>query len=98
MSSKRTIQLAWVLWGLTSCLAIVLAGASLVSQLGSKNAFQLALDMWYRLAMPVIFATVAALIVSRQPRNTIGWLLLGPVAMVLFVMPLQNAIERLAPS
>jgi hypothetical protein len=80
------------------CLAIVLAGASLVSQLGSKNAFQLALDMWYRLAMPVIFATVAALIVSRQPRNMIGWLLMGPVAMVLLVGPIQNAIERLAPS
>jgi len=27
---------------------------------------------------PILFCMVAALIVSRQPRNTIGWLLMVP--------------------
>jgi hypothetical protein len=98
MGNKVTIRLAWALWGLMSFLAVVLAATSLWSQAGSKNAFQLALDMWYRLAIPVVFATVAALIVSHQPRNPIGWLLMVPVAMVLLVGPLQDGIERLVPT
>jgi hypothetical protein len=50
------------------------------------------------LAAPVVFAIVAALIVSRQPRNTIGWLLMVPVGLYMVGGPIENYIEHLAPS
>ncbi|HEV2744335.1 MAG TPA: hypothetical protein VGV91_14365 [Rubrobacter sp.] len=50
------------------------------------------------LAAPVVFAIVAALIVSRQPRNTIGWVLMVPVGLYVVGGPIESYIERLAPS
>jgi len=50
------------------------------------------------LAAPVVFAIVAALIVSRQPRNTIGWVLMVPVGLYVVGGPIASYIERLAPS
>ena len=50
------------------------------------------------LAAPVVFAIVAALIVSRQPRNTIGWLLMVPVGLYIVGGPIENYIGHLAPS
>jgi len=47
-------------------------GAGLPSQDGSINALHLASEALISLAAPVVFAIVAALILSRQPRNTIG--------------------------
>jgi hypothetical protein len=47
---------------------------------------------------PVVFAVVAALIVSRQPRNTIGWVLMVPVGLYVVGGPLATYVERLAPS
>jgi hypothetical protein len=46
----------------------------------------------------VVFAIVAALIVSRQPRNTIGWVLMVPVGLYVVGGPIGSYIERLAPS
>jgi MFS family permease len=50
------------------------------------------------LAAPVVFAVVAALIVSRQPRNTIGWLLMLVVGVSVVGGSIDNYIEHLAPS
>jgi hypothetical protein len=50
------------------------------------------------LVTPVVFATVAALIVSRQPRNTIGWVLMVPVGLYMVGGPIENYIGHLAPS
>ena len=97
MGSKRTVRLAWTLCGLMTCLAIVLFGADL-RQAGSNNVFQLARDALFSLAIPVVFAIVAALIVSRQPRNTIGWLLMVPVGLFLVGGPIEEYLQRLAES
>ena len=48
------------------------------------------------LAAPAIFAVVAALIVSRQPRNTIGWVLMVPVGFFVVSAPLESYIEHVA--
>jgi len=91
--------LAWSLYGLIICLAIVWpAGAALLNQDGSKNVLQFVGKALVSLATPVVFAIVAALILSRQPRNTIGWLLMVPVGAYLVGGPLENRIEHLAPS
>ena len=98
MGNKRMMWLAWVLCGLTICLGIVLFVAELLSLHDSLGVFKLAVDALFVVALPVVFALVAALIVSRQPRNTIGWLLMVPVGLVLVVGPIQGYLQRLAPS
>jgi hypothetical protein len=72
--------LVWPLFGLLTCLVIITSGFSLLSQDGSTNVLRLVGDALISLATPVVFATVAALILSRQPRNTIGWVLMVPWA------------------
>jgi hypothetical protein len=98
MGNKRTAWLAWALCGLTTCLAIVLFGADLLSPNHSSNVFKLASDAFFVLVMPAVFGIVGALIVSRQPRNTIGWLLMAPVGLVLLEAPIERYIERIAPA
>ncbi|HLL38595.1 MAG TPA: hypothetical protein VK357_02900 [Rubrobacteraceae bacterium] len=64
----------------------------------SRNALYLVGEALISLAAPVVFAIVAALIVSRQPRNTIGWVLMVPVSMYVVGGPIESYIESLAPS
>jgi hypothetical protein len=59
---------------------------------------RLAGDALISIATPVVFAIVAALIVSRQPRNIIGWLLTLVVGAFLVGEPLENYLDHLAPS
>ena len=68
-----------------------------MSQGGSKTVPQLASDALISLATPVVFTVVAALIVSRQPRNTLGWLLMVVVGAFVVGGPLENYIGHLAP-
>jgi hypothetical protein len=88
----------WPLFGILTCLVIITSGLSLLSQDGSTDVLRLVGDALISLATPVIFATVAALILSRQPRNTIGWVLMVPVGAFIIGTPLENYVERLAPS
>ncbi len=98
MSSRAAAWLAWSLYGLVICLSIVWSGAGLLSQDGSRNALYLVGEALISLVAPVVFAIVAALIVSRQPRNTIGWLLMVPVGLYAVGGPIENYIGHLAPS
>jgi hypothetical protein len=97
--SRRTAAwLAWLLYGFITCLSITWSGAGWLGQDGSRPALQLAGEALISLAAPVVFAIVAALILSRQPRNTIGWLLMVPVGLYVVGGPLENYIEHLAPT
>jgi hypothetical protein len=98
MSNKRTAWLAWAFCGLTACVAIALFVADLLSPHDTFSVFMLAGNALTALAMPMVCAIVAALIVSRQPRNTIGWLLMMPPALVLLEGPIGAYLQRLAPS
>jgi hypothetical protein len=69
----------------------------LLSQ-GSSNVLRLVGDALISVATPLVFAAVAALIVSRQPRNTIGWLLTVVVGAFLVGEPLENYVDHLASS
>jgi hypothetical protein len=98
MSSRTAPWLAWSLYGLTICLSTIWSGVDLLSQDGSRNALYLASEALISLAAPVVFAIVAALIVSRQPRNTLGWVLMVPVGLYVVGGPIASYIERLGPS
>jgi hypothetical protein len=98
MDSKRAARLAWTLCGLTTCLAIVLFGVGLLGDDGAKDVFQTVGDALFALVIPIVFVTVAALIVSRQPRNIVGWLLMIPTGAFLVLGPVETYIERIAPA
>jgi len=96
-TTRAAAWLAWALFGLSMCLSIAWSGIELLNQAGSINALQLASDALISLATPVVFAVVAALILSSQPRNTIGWLLMVPVGAFVVGGPLESYLAHLAP-
>ena len=97
--SRRTAAwVAWSLYGLLICLSTIWSWVGLFNQGGTRNALYLAGEALISIAAPVVFAIVAALIVSRQPRNTIGWVLMVPVGLYVVGGPIARYIERLAPS
>src|SRR5215204_3586806 len=98
MSRRTAAWLVWSLYGLTICLSTVWSGVGLLSRDGSRNALYLIGEALISLAAPVAFAIVAALIVSRQPRNTLGWVLMVPVGLYVVGGPIVSHIERIAPS
>ncbi len=98
MSRRTAAWLAWSLYGLVICLSIIWSGIGLLRQGDPRNALYLAGEALISLAAPVVFAIVAALIVSRQPKNTIGWVLMVPVGLYVVGGPIESYIERLAPS
>jgi hypothetical protein len=77
---------------------IVWSGADLLSQDTSRGALFLASEALISLATPLVFAIVAALIVSRQRRNTIGWVLMVVVGAFVVGTPLENYTEHVASS
>src|SRR5215210_2644814 len=98
MSRRAAAWVAWSLYGLITCLSIIWSGDGLLGQGGSRNSLYLAGEALISIAAPVVFAIVAALIVSRQPRNTLGWVLMVPVGLYEVGGPIARNIERLAPS
>jgi hypothetical protein len=98
MSRRPAARLVWSLYVLIICLSTIWPGVGLLGQDGSTNALYLASEALISLAAPVVFAIVAALIVSRQPRNTLGWVLMVPVGLYVVGAPIASYIERLAPS
>jgi hypothetical protein len=98
MSHRTAAWLVWSLYGLIICLSTIWSWVGLLSQDGSRDALYLAGEVLISLAAPVVFAIVAALIVSRQPRNTLGWVLMVPVGLYVVGGPIASYIENLAPS
>jgi hypothetical protein len=98
MSRRAAVWLAWSLYGLVICLSIIWSGVGLLGQGGSRNALYLAGEALISGVAPVVFAIVAALIVSHQPRNSLGWVLMVPVGLYVVGGPITSYIERFAPS
>jgi hypothetical protein len=98
MSRRAAAWLVWSLYGLIICLSTIWSWVLLIGQDGSRNALYLASEALISLAAPVVFAIVAALIVSHQPRNTVGWVLMVPVGLYVVGGPIAGYIERLTPS
>ena len=75
MMSRRVSWLAWSLWTLSLASAVVSAVFGFLN-LGAPTAASqepLVFDIWFLLVF-LSFATVGALVASRQPRNAIGWI------------------------
>ena len=97
-SHRTAARLVWSLYGFVICISIIWSGVGSLGQGGPRNVLYLASEALISLAAPVVFATVAALIVSRQPRNALGWVMMVPVGLYVVGGPIQSYIESLAPS
>ena len=79
---KKTALFAWLWVGFITIRSIV-STISLLAQLNSTaDWLARGSDLVWVVILP-IFGTVAALIVSNQPRNFIGWLLLLPASIAV---------------
>lgn len=78
------VLLAWGFCALVSVLSIY----DLVLTLREENLSSSPVQMTYTIIeglLPMLFAIPGALIISRQPRNVIGWLLIVPVLVGVLV-------------
>ena len=89
---KPAVWLAWTLCALVVALVVLGIATRLADRPNSAAALIEALSGG--LAIP--FALVAALIIARQPRNIIGWLLMLPAVIVSFVPLAERAMASFA--
>ncbi|MCC7352335.1 MAG: hypothetical protein IT330_01155 [Anaerolineae bacterium] len=82
MKHRKTSLLAWALCGIIIVAASLNAAAILANRSADINVFKIA-QVVIAALMAIVFAAVAALIVSRQPRNVIGWLLIAPALVIV---------------
>ncbi len=75
---SRASWIAWIFFGFFSLAAIRNVVFELANPKPDTSIFRLVSDLLLRGLIPVVFAAIGALIVSRQPRNLIGWLLFAP--------------------
>src|SRR5689334_1954007 len=90
---NRNSWLAWSLCGIISVLAVI--NIILVSRYQSANGNLIMLtgDTGWDI-LQIVFAVVAALIVSHQPRNRIGWLLMTPALLFTLGQPIAAYLNR----
>ncbi len=91
---KVVSRLAWVLCAAILIAAVVTSATMLPEQFADYGIFQVVGALAIFIAFPV-FAMTGALIVSRQPANTVGWLLIV-VACLVFVWPLDSYFNSFA--
>ena len=88
-------MLAWLLAG--SCLAGSLTGLIiwLARLTTTPTIAEWAEAFGWRLLLPISLSIVAALIISRQPRNLVGWLLMIPALVTAAPFPLAESASYL---
>ena len=89
MGERRNRVLAWTAFG---AIAAALLAARLYELIDPATRAQLLLGELLWPLVPMTFALVGALIVSRQPRNVIGLLLILPG--VLFAIPSETYLRQ----
>jgi len=91
--SNRSSWLAWALCGLVCLFALANFVGRAISLPAGESIFQLASDLAW-IVLPVVFAVVAALITSRQPRNLIGWLLVAQSIFFVLIAPVDAYLGK----
>jgi hypothetical protein len=83
-NSRVAAWLAWLAWALVVLSVVLLVGGLVLSRAASSTVADLqfggetkSANVLADLVTLLIFSVVGAVVVSRQPRNTIGWLFCG---------------------
>ena len=92
MKLKKTAILAWLLCGFVGVGVILNLVLNPVGIDGYASIISIVGEL-LRSFFPLVFAVVAALIVSKQPHNAIGWLLMTPALLFVLVNPIENYLE-----
>ena len=94
MTSSRSIR--WLAWALCG-LAVIGAAVQLVSWATHLSArpslFDLVEALGWGVAIPIVFAVLGALIVTRQRGNRVGWLMM--IVALVSANPVSILMERL---
>jgi hypothetical protein len=91
MRHNRSALFAWIAFFIVTALAIATFVISIIDGSYGHSPLKLLRDGLWQL-VPVAFALVGALIVSHQPRNAIGLLLLLPA--LVWVIPVDSYLAQ----
>jgi hypothetical protein len=91
---KYTSRLAWALCGIVCLFAVINAGLFVKNMSANVDLVKLVSEVSWRL-LPIVLAVVAALIISHQPGNRIGWLLMSPALLIVVTAPIDTYMGRL---
>ncbi len=87
---RRNSLLTWIFFGLIAVAVASGVFSYLVITLKQGN---ISLNALLLPLVPVVFVLVGALIISRQPRNVIGWLLMFLGVSVILIAPLDAYLQ-----
>ncbi len=93
MNRRKASLLAWTLFAIITAMALFSIATDLANRPAGDILFKVVSDLLYDL-LPVEFALLAALIISRQPRNVIGWLMMLPAAMLVMDFLTTSYLEQ----
>jgi len=96
MNQKKTAILAWLLCGIVG-VGGILNFVFKPAGIERNSSISTVIDLFWSI-MPFVFTVVAALIVSKQPRNAIGWLLMTPAVVIVLARPIENHLESFGSS
>src|SRR5215218_2908813 len=88
-----TSAATWLAWSLVTLSVVLFVGGIALDQMTRSSAPQRSyygpVDAFFNLATVLTFSVVGAIIASRQPRNSIGWLFCG-VGLVMAINSLAG--------
>jgi hypothetical protein len=88
-----TARVAWLIAGLVAVISVV-TGILAATGAGGAPIGEYGSDILWNL-VPIFFGFSGALILSSQPRNVIGWLLLTPAAAIALISPMELHLNSL---
>ncbi len=94
MNNKKTSWLAWALCAIVSVSALIGLVFVLNTSDAPHDAFSIANDVVIS-AVIIVFGLVGALILGRQSRNTIGWLVMAMTLSLALASLLQNYLVQI---
>ena len=97
MSQKWVSRLVWGLSVIVSAAALVSLAFWMANREPGQNTVRLAEEATWPLVL-VAFTLLGALILSRQPSNLVGWLLMVPGALGVLSWPAESYLHSLATS
>jgi hypothetical protein len=74
--TSRSAILAWALCTICILVALIQLGIWAAQLTGLPSLYNLGQAVLWRLVVTIVFSILAALIISRQPSNRVGWLMM----------------------
>ena len=89
----RSSWLAWILCGVIGLFTLINLVIYMKDLPTNNNLITLAGAVIWKV-VPIVFTIVGALIISHQPRNSIGWLLMAPATLLVVGTPVQRYLHE----